>query len=122
MFLFAHEGKTLSDTIGSLTKQAFTRGIKTNDVGITNIDDIIKLIMENINTATEKFDNFLIVKMEPCLRPSKEDADRLAEPLEGISRFHSIWIDQDNKLRGVELSCKNCTVLDVQNATKYLMP
>ena len=66
--------------------------------------------MENINTATEIFYNFLIVKMGPCLRPSKEDADRLAEPLEGISRFQSIWIDQYDKLRGVEVSCQNCTV------------
>ena len=65
LFLFAHKSKNLSDTIGSLTKQAFTSGSKTKDVGITNIDDIIKLIMENINTATKKFDNFLIVKMDP---------------------------------------------------------
>ena len=105
LYFEAHEGKNLSHTIGSLTKQAFTRGLKTKDVGITNIDDIITLIMENINQAAKKFENFLIVKMEPCIRPSKEDADRLAEPLEGISRFQSIWIDQYDKLRGVELSC-----------------
>ena len=34
-----------------------------------------------------------------------------AEPLEGISKFHSIWISH-GELRGQELSCEKCTISD----------
>ena len=34
-----------------------------------------------------------------------------AEPLEGISKFHSIWISH-GELRGQDLSCEKCTISD----------
>ena len=44
------------------------------------------------------------------VRPPKEVMEEQAEPLEGISKFHSIWITSGGNLRGSVLSCNECTI------------
>ena len=44
------------------------------------------------------------------MRPTKEEMEELAEPLDGISKFHSIWITKGGKLRGSVLSCNECSI------------
>ena len=41
---------------------------------------------------------------------TKEEMEELAKPLEGISKFHSIWITKGVKLRGSVLSCNECSI------------
>ena len=47
---------------------------------------------ENLQEETKEFKNFLIIEIGDIVRPTKEEMEELAEPLEGISKFHSIWI------------------------------
>ena len=42
--------------------------------------------------------------------PPKRVIDQRAEPLEGISKMHTIFIDSNGTLKGKELSCENCLV------------
>jgi len=43
---------------------------------------------------------------------SAEELSRTAEPLKGIIKFHTIFIDSYGTLNGEELSCLKCTVSD----------
>ena len=91
-------------------KAAFVRGLKKKDIGATNIDDIIELMKENISDTTEKFEKFAIQKTEFLSPPDQKETEKKAEPLEGILKFHSIFINSDGQLRGSELSCLYCSV------------
>ena len=42
--------------------------------------------------------------------PDQKEIEKKAEPLEGILKFHSIFINSDGQLRGSELSCLYCSV------------
>ena len=42
--------------------------------------------------------------------PDQKETDKKAEPLEGILKFHSIFINSHSQLRGSELSCIYCSV------------
>ena len=88
----ANEGKNLSDSIGALTKSAFTRGVKKLDCGVGGIDDIISIIKSELRTVTDKFAHFHIQKFGHCKVPSKQEVEEKAEPLEGISTMHSSLI------------------------------
>ena len=89
---------------------AYLRGIMKQDIGVRNASEIVKLMQENIESKTEKFQKFIIKEMEPCQRPSSKDLARKSEPITGINKMHSIWIDSCGKLRSCEISCKHCTV------------
>ena len=36
--------------------------------------------------------------------------NKRAEPLDGISKFHSIWVSSTGEIRGQELSCEKCSI------------
>ena len=74
------------------------------------MDDIISIMKDNINTQTEKFKNFHILKQGFCVTPPREEVEKKAEPLKGISKMHSIYIDSHGTLKGRELSCTKCLV------------
>ena len=59
---------------------------------------------------TKQFKHFVIQEMGVCNRPTKAEFENSAEPLKGISKFHSIWITKDGELRGSVLSCEECTI------------
>ena len=65
---------------------------------------------ENLQEETKELKKFLIIEIGEMVRPTKEEMEELAEPLEGISKFHSIWITRGGKLRGSVLSCNECTI------------
>ena len=117
------EGKNLSDTIGSLTKMSFIRGMKKADIGVNDVSDVVEIMKLNLKSQTTQFKHFLINQIGACNRPSKVEVDNRAEPLKGISKFHSIWITEDEELRGSVLSCEDCTALlngDVENVKTNL--
>ena len=62
--------------------------------------------------APDFLPTFFIFEIGNCDRPTKEYGENRAEPLEGISKFHSIWISHGGELRGQELSCGTCTISD----------
>ena len=72
--------------------------------------DIVKLIKENVASETKTFANFLVFEIQPCKRPTKKQIDLISEPLTGISKMHSIWINDFGDLKGSELTCGTCTV------------
>ena len=72
-------------------KMAYLRGIMKQDIGVRNASEIVKLMQENIESKTEKFQKFIIKEMEPCQRPSSKDLARKSEPITGINKMHSIW-------------------------------
>ena len=89
---------------------AFKRGMKKKNHGIDNVGDVVTIMRENVQEITKEFKHFLIIEIGGMVRPSKLTMDERAEPLEGISKFHSIWITSGGKLRGSVLSCSDCTI------------
>ena len=59
-FFEAHEGKNVSDTIGSIVKCAFIRGIQKNDEGLQNLSDMLSLIKSELKESTAKFEFFAV--------------------------------------------------------------
>ena len=51
----ANDGKSVSDTLGSISKCAFQRGIVKSDEGIADLSEIIELIKSELNVSTKKF-------------------------------------------------------------------
>ena len=86
----SHEGKSTSDTIGSIVKGAFTRGVLKSDFGIVNIDDILALIHSEIKPSTKKFKFFLVEKFG--MFDKKTSKSRRYCKLSGISKMHCFKI------------------------------
>ena len=84
--------------------------MKKCDVGVNNVSEVVDIMRNNINSQTTQFKHFIVNQIGACNRPSKCEVDSKAEPLKGISKYHSIWINKDGELRGSVLSCENCTV------------
>ena len=54
----ANEGKSISDTLGSICKCAFNRGLLKNDEGVASLSDIVYLIKSEMNMSTKKLISF----------------------------------------------------------------
>ena len=79
----ANEGKSISDTLGSIIKCAFNRAIKKEDEGAT-LADIVNLIRSEIKQSTKKF-NFFIEEFDDL----QWETDRETRPVPNISKLHS---------------------------------
>ena len=84
--------------------------MKKADIGVNDVSDVVEIMKLNLKSQTTQFKHFLIYQIGACNRPSKVEVDNRAEPLKGISKYHSIWITEDGELRGSVLSCEDCTV------------
>ena len=84
--------------------------MKKADIGVNDVSDVVEIMKLNMKSQTTQFKHFLIYQIGACNRPSKVEVDNRAEPLKGISKYHSIWITEDGELRGSVLSCEDCTV------------
>ena len=85
--------------------------IKYNDIGVHSVTEIVQIIKENIQEKTEKFNNFLIQEIEQISRPSQTETDNKAVPLEGISKFHTIWTNKHGEIKGSVLTCTTTSAL-----------
>ena len=94
-FFEPHEGKNISDTIGSIAKGAFNRGKAKKDVGISGISQVVQIIRENVREKTEKFSFFIVEEMEPCRRPEKGEQKPKGLLLPGISKFLYIYFNSN---------------------------
>ena len=98
----SHEGKSTSDTIGSIVKGAFTRGTLKSDFGITSIDDILTLINSEIKPSTKKFKFFVVEKFGWFRKKTSES--RPYCKIQGISKIHSFKI-YDEEMVAQQYSC-----------------
>ena len=91
-----------------LVIMGFVREMKKEDRGINNVTVVVDVMRKNLQEETKQFKNFVIVEIGQCDR--EKDTCIPPEPLVGIRKFHSIWINKHGELRGNVLSCDNCTV------------
>ena len=59
-FFESHEGKSISDSIGSIVKCAFIRGAMKCEQGIKNLEDVHHVITGAIKPSTKKFEFFTV--------------------------------------------------------------
>ena len=102
----AHEGKNTSDTIGSIVKCAFLKGIAKENEGIGNAADVVALVKKNVRTETKKFD-FFEVEEFPFMERLDEDK-RPEFLISGISKVHQMFV-KDGGLIAEELACTTCS-------------
>ena len=109
----AHEGKSISDTLGSITKCAYGRGILKHDEDVSTLSEVVDVIRSEIKPSTRKFD-FLIVEEfgstnRKLVRPELE--------ISKISTLHSFNLSGNN-LIGKQWTCASCTVSSVCDTCK----
>ena len=102
----AHEGKNTSDTIGSIVKCAFLKGIAKDNQGIGKAEDVVELVKKNVKAETKKFD-FFIVEEFPFIYRIEEDRREFFE-IEGIRKVHRLFA-REGGLVAEEWSCTSCT-------------
>jgi hypothetical protein len=105
LYFEAHEGKNISDTIGSICKIAFKRSMISEINAIDSSEKVVNKIRSEVKQQTRQFSHFIAEALDDKLEVESKE-----ESLVNISKCHSIWIDQDGILRGKELSCLACTV------------
>ena len=86
----AHEGKNTSDTIGSIVKCAFLKGIAKENRGIGKASDIVELVARNTKTETKKFDFFVVEEFLSMERI--EEHDRPNFEIKGIAKVHQLYV------------------------------
>ena len=104
-FFESHEGKSTSDTIGSIIKCAFIRATFKSEQGITDIDDILGLINSGIKPSTKKFDFFIAEKFGRF--PKKTSNSRNFCKVPGI--MGTVLNCAKTKFRLLELTCTECS-------------
>ena len=105
-FFESHEGKSTSDTIGSIVKCAFIRATFKSEQGITDIDDILGLINSEIKPSTKKFDFVIAEKFGRF--PKKTSNSRNFCKVPGIMGLYSFKLCGD-KISLLELTCTECS-------------
>lgn len=76
----AHEGKNVSDTIGSIIKCAFTKEMNTYNQGIQYANDVVRLVKERVKKRTEKFDFFIVEEFHQIDRVPASQRPEIALP------------------------------------------
>ena len=101
----AHEGKNASDTIGSIVKCTFLKGIANENQGIGKASDV-ELVARNTKTETKKFDLFVVEEFLSMERI--EEHDRPNFEIKGITKVHQLYV-RDAGLIAEECSCMDCS-------------
>ena len=105
-YFAAHESKNTLDTIGSIVKCAFLKGIAKDDKGIGKAGDVVELVRKNVKAETKKFD-FFIVEEFPFMDRIDEN-ERETFEITGISKLHQLFV-RDGGLVADEWICTSCT-------------
>ena len=106
----AHEGKSASDTLGSITKCCFNRALFKSEEGISSISDIVALIKSELKESTKKFD-FLVVEE---FGSTQRLLERNELVIPRISKLHSVTLIND-AIIAKEWSCTECRVSKLCN-------
>ena len=105
-FFESHEGKSTSDTIGSIVKCAFIRATFKSEQGITDIDDILGLINSEIKPSTKKFNFFIAEKFGQFPKETSNSHNFCKVP--GIMGLHSFKLCGD-EISLLGLTCTECS-------------
>lgn len=100
----ANEGKNISDSIGSIVKCAFQRGITKLNEGVTTAAEIVKVICSEVKETTAKF-SFFVIEEFPTVDRTNVSPEY---PLPGILTVHSLRLHKDGLLAR-KLSCTACS-------------
>lgn len=100
----ANEGKSVSDTIGSVVKCAFVRAMYKQDQGVSNAGHVLQLINSEVSECTKKFDFFIVEEFPSINRVSEREEYKL----NGIMSMHSLRVKTDGIL-AQERSCVECS-------------
>lgn len=101
----AHEGKSISDTLGSIAKCCFKRAIFKNPEGVSSAADVVNLIRSELKDSSQKFD-FLIAEEFGSIE-RKLERNELVIP--NITKMHSITVLNDTVIAS-QFSCTECRV------------
>ena len=108
----SHEGKNISDTIGSMAKSALRRAtIKTMSLP-RDPEEVVNLIRQEIGLSSEKFEHIIV----ECFKPfEREDAKSRREiPIDGIRKICSLTTRVNNTtptapdIKAKPLTCTSC--------------
>ena len=102
----ANESKNTSDTIRSIGKCAFLKGITEVDQGIGKASDVVELVKEIVKSKTKKVD-FFIIEEFPFMERI-EEKDRSSFEINGISKVHQLYVKGEGLIAD-ELTCTNCS-------------
>ena len=91
----------MSDTLGSISKCAFQRGIVKKDEGIADLSEVIELIKSELNVSTKKFSFFEVVEFD-FIERSTEMAELV---IQNISKQHSVAIRGTQVLSYIWTEC-----------------
>ena len=116
-FFESHEGKSCSDSIGSIVKCAFMRGILKKRAPVQSVDGILSIILEEAKPSTEKFTSFIVEKFGWFKK--KLPTSRNYCKVKGIMGLHSLKL-HDGKITLRDLTCTACPVDGLCNDCKSL--
>ena len=106
-FFEPHEGKNLSDTIGSICKNSWQRTMFDNRDGIQSAEELVDRMKSGLNTSTKKFEHFIVIAHPPIHHLPKENLGSIAMP--GIMKNISLFRTINGTIRGNTVACMNCT-------------
>lgn len=103
----AHEGKNISDAVGSIGKCAYMRAVSKRKVeGVTSAKEVVDIVNKNLKEKMPKFKILKSVHFPKLKRiPAKE---RVGMEFDGIMCTHSITVRKDGLIAD-QLSCFQCT-------------
>ena len=101
------EGKNDSDSLGSIAKLAYHRGVaKNRDISVRTASEVTKLIRENIATTSAKLEFIEIAEVTRFDRPDRIGVAGI--PVTGIQKLHHFTRTVEGKIIGRVLSCVDC--------------
>ena len=103
----SHEGKSISDSIGSIAKCAFLRAMMKHAFGIMDIDEVLTLIQSEIKPQTKKFSFFLVEKFGTFSKRATDNRSYCKVP--GIMSQHSMKLVGDGIVMS-QWTCLQCEV------------
>jgi hypothetical protein len=88
-FFESHEGKNLSDTIGSIAKTAFSRATWRTNAGLDTIEDVKNRMEDGLNRVDGKVGKFAFFRI--CVAPPiVRNQSRPSIEIKGILKVHSL--------------------------------
>ena len=103
----AHEGKNLSDTLGSIVKCEMKRQMDHYPHGVRCAAEVVSLLHQGVSESTKKF-KFICIEEFPFIDriPS---VNRDVFEIDAIISMHSIRTVDENALLAQNLTCTKCT-------------
>jgi hypothetical protein len=100
----AHEGKNVSDSIGSIVKCAYLRAMANSDLGVSSAAEVITIIKTALKEKTTNFEFFILEEFGQTAR-----LDGKEKKIEKILTIHSLAMGPSGVVAR-QFSCLDCSV------------